>query len=405
MTSIIEKVSQFFSKKESHPAPWEELTEKQTTKLGYFFLFCMFIASLSTAQWSMGIIQSLPNAPTPVPYCISDMLQTFKVTINTNWDFYYQGRYYWSNSNNYSPYQCSTVSAENPKFDFSSEHTVLAPIAEKINSLQRQISEYQTKISSNSSEYSKTQRDYELSLMEKMANENHSTTLPNEARDTINSLQTTEQNYMAKIDTLENEISELIQKNASTIERLRAKYTQSQADYSLAYKWYKSKVTFLNFLFAGIVTYLLFLLYSNSKRRNSPFTIIFSTATFAYWLVLLQVLLVFLWDIIPKRLMQLILTLLETFAPLLYLVQFLLPFLIVGVFGVVVYFIQKRLYSPENRLKRLIASKECPSCGNSVDITKPYCPLCSCEMQIRCPHCNELTVKWMPHCSSCGKGL
>jgi hypothetical protein len=118
--------------------------------------------------------------------------------------------------------------------------------------------------------------------MEKMANENHSTTLPNEARDTINSLQTTEQNYTAKIAALENDISVLIQKNASTIERLQAKYTQSQADYSLAYKWYKSKVAFLNFLFAGIVTYLLFLLYSYSKRRNSPFTIIFSTATFAY---------------------------------------------------------------------------------------------------------------------------
>jgi predicted amidophosphoribosyltransferase len=90
---------------------------------------------------------------------------------------------------------------------------------------------------------------------------------------------------------------------------------------------------------------------------------------------------------------------------LVYLVQFLWPLFIVAIFWFLVYRIQKRLYSPSNILKRFLSDKGCPSCWNSVDFTKPFCPICSHEIQNHCPKCNELTIKWMPYCSSCGSKI
>jgi hypothetical protein len=91
----------------------------------------------------------------------------------------------------------------------------------------------------------------------------------------------------------------------------------------------------------------------------------------------------------------------DLFTPLLYVVQFLWPILIVAVFWFMVYKIQKRLYAPKNVLKRFIKDKKCPNCWNWVDFTKPFCPLCSHEIQNKCNNCGILNVKWMPYCSSC----
>jgi rRNA maturation protein Nop10 len=113
----------------------------------------------------------------------------------------------------------------------------------------------------------------------------------------------------------------------------------------------------------------------------------------------------FLWEIIPHRFLEWLLGIISLFTPLLFLVQFLWPVIIVAVFGFLVYRIQKRLYSPQNIIKRFVTDKKCPNCGNAVDMTKPFCPLCSHEIHIHCPHCHELTMKGMPYCSNCGTKL
>lgn len=55
------------------PIAWEELSEKQTTKLWYFLLFCMFFAIITSAQWTLSIIKDIPDKPTMIPYCVSDI--------------------------------------------------------------------------------------------------------------------------------------------------------------------------------------------------------------------------------------------------------------------------------------------------------------------------------------------
>ncbi len=186
---------------------------------------------------------------------------------------------------------------------------------------------------------------------------------------------------------------------------LKGKRDMADALYRSAYLKYRLIIAVLSFIFGLLVFGILYRFYVRQKLLNSPQTIIFSVATFAYGLVVIQIALLFLWDIIPHKFLELLLGWISIFTPLLFLVQFLWPVLIIAIFGFLVYRIQKRLYSPENILKRFVTDKKCPNCGNSVDMAKPFCPLCSHEIHIHCPHCHELTLKGMPYCSNCGGKL
>ncbi len=202
---------------------------------------------------------------------------------------------------------------------------------------------------------------------------------------------------------LKNKVTQIKSTRKGEVGVLRAKIAATTDEYRNAYLLYKFYIAILSFVFALLVFVVLYNLYIKQKIKNSPQTIIFSVATFAYGLILLEISALFIWDIIPHRLLAWIGNLFALFTPLVYIVQFLWPIFIVAIFGYSVYRIQKRLYSPQNILKRFISDRKCPSCGNGVDFTKPFCPLCSHEIQIPCPHCTALNLKGMPFCSDCGK--
>lgn len=225
--------------------------------------------------------------------------------------------------------------------------------------------------------------------------------IQNGIKNTRSEIATTE----TQIGELKNQIVAIKSQYGREIEAFREKITIAESDYRNAYLLYKFYIAILSFLFALIVFVVLYKMYVRQKIKNSPHTIIFSVATFAYGLVLLQISLLFIWDTIPHRLLEWIGNLFAIFTPLVYLVQFLWPIFIIAIFGYAVFRIQKRLYSPQNILKRFITDKKCPGCGNGVDFMKPFCPLCSYEIQIHCPSCHELTLKGMPYCSSCGHTL
>ena len=382
--------------------PGEELSEKQTTKLGNFLLFCMFFAILSSAQWTLSIIKNIPTRPTPVPSCVVDVFNTLslenKVSNYTYW--YYDNYGYW-----YSRYDnCSLVST-NPAFDFTEEYTSLTDAYTQVKALRKDI-EWLERTNSDARYNQNEYRDeYQTSLMEKMADENSWVYdrggIQSRIQDTKSQIQSSQQN----IEQSKNSIQSIISSNAWKISALEVKLDAANDAYRTAYLLYKFYIAILSFIFAITVFFTLYKIYVRFKLKNSPHTIIFSVATFAYGIVLLQISGMFIWDILPKKLLVIIQRLLEAFTPLVYLVQFLWPVIIIAIFGFLVYKIQKRLYSPQNVLKRFITDKKCPNCGNSVDFTKPFCPLCSHEIQIHCPHCHELTLKGMPHCSNCGGKL
>lgn len=378
------------SKESTKHSVWEELTEKQTTKWWYFLLVIMFFAIIRTWQRTISIIQDIPDKPNKPPYCLDKVINTFE------------------NKNNHNYFDvCSfyELTSLHPKFDFTSEYNKIEDDYKKIINLKQDIDNLESTIKTKEIQLQNYQENYNTSLNEDIANEKDKVYDKKDIQDNIQKLYEDIESIKQNITLKESQIVSLINKNKNSIDNLKEKLKSTKKEYEKLYLVYKIYVALLSFVFTILVFTVVYKIYSRLKKENSPYSIIFSVASFAYGLLFLQVLIRFLLDIIPKKFVEYIISFLSTFEPAIYLIQFLWPVLIVWVFGFMVYKIQKRLYSKENIIKNFIAEKRCPNCGNKVDIRKPYCPLCSNEIQIKCPHCKKLTVKWMPYCSNCWKKL
>ena len=387
----------FFKKSQKTSVAWEEITEKKTTTLGKFLLFCMFVAILVSAQWTLEIINKIPKEPDTIPNCIKNILYKFEADDKENEKYSYNYGEYWRND-------CD-LSSENPKFNFEKEYWVLSWAYENLNNITEEISNLESKKYRLEKEKWNSREDYNTSLTEKIAWENSWLYDKNKIQEEIKNSKAEVEQIDKKLKDLETEKNKIISENKAKISELKAVYEKAQSDYEHSYLMYKLYISLLSFIFSISVFLVLYKLYVNKKSKNSPYTIIFSVATFAYGLMLLEVTLLFISYITPWTIKQLIYEFFVNFKPIMYLVQFLWPILIVSIFWFLIYKIQKRIYSKENILKRFVSDKKCPNCWNSVDTTKPFCPLCSHEILVKCHNCQNLTTKWMPYCSNCWKKI
>lgn len=369
--------------------PWEELSEKQTTKLGYLLLYCMFFAILVSWYWTLSIIKHIPTKPTYVPTCISYMLESLQDP----------SIHHSILSNRYN--DCDLQSTH-PEFNFEEEYSQLQVPYEEIDAIQTKINNLQPRFYSLRSDLQEAEDNYEFSLNEQTAQENSGLYNTVENQNKIREIRRQISDVTKNVETLQAQRKEVQQKYSWEVSLLKEKVENVKWAYYRSYFWYKFYIAILSLIFSVTVFTILYKIYVKQKIKNSPHTIIFSVATFAYWLIVLQVALLFIWDLIPDSFIELLSYIFSAFTPIVFLVQFLWPVLIIAFFWFFIYRIQKRLYSPQNILKRFIVDKKCPNCGNGVDFTKSFCPLCSHEIQIKCHKCNHLTVKWMPFCSSCG---
>ena len=387
----------FFKKSQKTSVAWEEITEKKTTTLGKFLLFCMFVAILVSAQWTLEIINKIPKEPDTIPNCIKNILYKFEADDKENEKYSYNYGEYWRND-------CD-LSSENPKFNFEKEYWELSWAYENLNNITEEISNLESKKYRLEKEKWNSREDYNTSLTEKIAWENSWLYDKNKIQEEIKNSKAEVEQIDKKLKDLETEKNKIISENKAKISELKAVYEKVQSDYEHSYLMYKLYISLLSFIFSISVFLVLYKLYVNKKSKNSPYTIIFSVATFAYGLMLLEVTLLFISYITPWTIKQLIYEFFVNFKPIMYLVQFLWPILIVSIFWFLIYKIQKRIYSKENILKRFVSDKKCPNCWNSVDTTKPFCPLCSHEILVKCHNCHNLYTKWSPYCSNCWKKL
>jgi len=366
---------------------WEELSEKQTTKLWYFFSFLMFISIIWSWQRSLWVIHDMVDRPNQPPYCVEQVLNVLEKGSNYE----------------YSTYDCNLISLENPKFNLKSEFDNVLPVYRTVLNYRKSIRNLEDSIRSLDYEYSRHRNDYNTALLEDIASNKTKIYDTTKIQNTITRNKDQIIRLEWQIKELQKSIIEIVDKNREKIEKLKLLYKQAEKDYRKAYLWYKFKIAVLSFLFVVTIFAILYKIYVKQKRKNSPYTIIFSIATFAYGLLFLEVSLSFLWDLIPHEFLEWLGKLLNNFMPLLYIVQFLFPIIIIAIFWGLIYKIQKRLYSPENVLKRLIKDEKCPKCWNHVDISRNFCPLCQNQLREKCYNCNHLKIKGMPYCEYCWK--
>lgn len=139
------------------PIAGEELSEKQTTKLGYFLLYCMFGAILASAQWTLSIIQKIPERPTAIPNCVTNMIHAFDKESN-----YYNSYYGYS-------YNDCLLTAQNPEFDFTIAYNNLQIPFNQINDYTKKIQNLESQKQQSQYNQRNSQQDYNTSLAEKTA--------------------------------------------------------------------------------------------------------------------------------------------------------------------------------------------------------------------------------------------
>jgi hypothetical protein len=336
----------------------------------------------------------IPVHPTAPSYCQSAGVVYGGRSRNS--DFYYYDNY------NLIQYTPCTFNEIDKKFGIDLIYEKMKPTLEELDKISKQVSTVQSQISQSNYSIRSLEERYNLSLQEKIANEQ---VLYNR-QDIQNQISQARSTLQSNQSTLSSLQSRQTQMNAS-LESLRE---EMQAASNRAYDYYRRQVTI--FSFKIFLLQLLFALpffiistfkYFDFKRRNSPYTVIATAVMVSSGLLFLQTLMVFLYRIIPWEWLQIIWNFLQKIPALRYILYYGSAILIILVFGGLVYLIQKKIFSSDKVKIRRIKEKKCPTCSYGINEFQDFCPKCGTQLKEPCASCGNKRIKMLPFCPVCGK--
>lgn len=372
--------NQVFSNNSSED--YEEISEKRTSKLGYILLILMAIFIISIGQTVFSDLKKIPEKPTHPSYCIS----AFK---NTN---------YLKNITSLSNCRFSETDL---KFELDGQYNNLLSQLNQIIFSNKQISDYRSSINVKEREIKKLSRDYDLSLQEKIANEQAIMDKAN-----IKSSITFKKNEVSGLKqkklSLENQRDMLVTQSMPQINTLMKSYDQALEYHKDKIAFYKFKVFLLMLLFVLPFFALSIHFYFKHKKKNSPYTIIFTAILGASSVLFLQTVLKFLYEILPKEWLTRIFDFFMEVPFLRYIIYYGSVILVIGLFGGLVYFIQKKVFSPAKVAIRRLKDNKCPGCSFTLNPEHSFCPKCGQKIKEKCPSCNNLKIRYLSHCPYCG---
>lgn len=361
---------------------YEEITEKKTSKLGYILLILMAAFIVGIGQTIFSDLKDIPERPSSPSYCVS----TFKNS---------------SYLNNLSYSQNCRFTETDQKFGLDSQYNNIVPELKQIISLNKQISSNKSSIRSKEREIDKLNKDYDLSLQEKMADEQAIMDKPNiksgitQKRSEISSLQ--RQN-----SSLENQKNRIIEQINPQVAILMESYDEAFEYYRDKNAFYKFKVFLLMLLFVLPFFALSIYYYLKLKRKNSPYTIILTAIVGASSILFLQIVLMFLYEILPKEWLARIFKFFMEVPFLRYIIYYGSVILVIALFGGLVYFIQKKVFAPAKVAIRRLKDNKCPGCSFTLNPEHNYCPKCGQQIKDKCASCNNLKIRYLAHCPYCG---
>lgn len=360
---------------------YEEVTEKSTTRAGSLLLIIMAIFIVTIGQTIFSDLRKIPTIPMPPAYCTNDFIND------------YQNRQY-----------ASTCTFTDIDREFGIEEQVkrIFPALQQIVKLNSQINALNYQNSNLQRQIEQTQNQYDVSLQEKMAKEE---VLYNrtDIQQTITGLRNSVDTNNAAIAILQMERRGEVATVEPYIATLKAAYEQAQNSYSSKNAWYRFKVFGLMLLFVLPIFAFTTRWYLSQKKKNSPYSIISMAVMGSFAILFLQVVLVFLYDIIPHTLIERILKMFLSVPILRYILYYGTVFIVVAVFGSIVYLIQKRIFDPRKVAVRRLKDNKCPGCAFTINPFEDYCPKCGIMLKETCALCNNKRIAQLPFCPVCGK--
>jgi hypothetical protein len=110
------------------------------------------------------------------------------------------------------------------------------------------------------------------------------------------------------------------------------------------------------------------------------------------------------YEVIPKRLLAALIALLERLN-LVAMWHYLVMAAAVAAALLLVYLVQRKLFSRERLLEKRIAKGLCQECGKRLPPGARACPFCGFAQFERCPACGGLAHVHASHCADCGADL
>ncbi|MBP9697950.1 MAG: hypothetical protein KBD65_02060 [Candidatus Moranbacteria bacterium] len=375
--------------------PYEEISEKRTTKIGYVLLIIMAAFIIWIGQTVFDDLSNIPDAPRQVSSCASKLSALLKES---------------RPSYDYESYGYSGGALEKRECVWS-EYDEQSGVKQMITSVYPKLSEYYTNqrrlsviersVIDAEQKRSRSGSDYDLSLQERQAAVPGVIDQERAQTDVLSAQQ--------QLTTLADEKAALVMKQNGILSDLRATlpgyadaYDQDQHLYETAYNWYRFRIFLLMLLFVAPFFALSLRKYLVYKKTNSPYTIIAGAVLAAMSVLSLQVVGVFLYEIIPRRLLKLLLDFFAEVAALRYVLYYGSVLLVIGLFGGIVYYIQKKIFNRTAVALRHLKDRKCPVCAFSIDMSMKYCPKCAHQLRAECVACHESRLKDLPVCEHCG---
>ncbi len=402
----------FFQKKESDLdnkgfVAYEEINSKKTSKLGYFFLILMVFFGVWQGQNLLQAIENSIDRPIQNSSC-SAYLKKYLIPegISNNSSSSDYGNYNHKSYKNYyydnlSHYDTCDFSDREKIVDISGLYKKVYPdllIAENLKKDLNQINQQKNDITYNRSG---VVNEYSVSLLESIAKKNevlNSDSLRGSIKnsdDLINSLTIAEKSLKQKINTIENKIRAEFAAYQDIFQQIEDDYIQDKNIYDL-------KRFTLMLLFILPVFIFTWRKYFLSKNERSEYAIIWSGVLAISAIMLAQVLLVFIYEILPHKLLQKVFAFLKNFE-FLFVLAYWLGFILVPLFfGGLIYFIQKKFYNKKAVAARAFKSGKCPTCSMNVAHHMIFCPVCAAILKVKCNSCGNYSPEIGNFCEICG---
>jgi hypothetical protein len=358
----------------------ETVSERQTTKIGYVMLFLMVVFVVGIAQTIFFDLGQLVAAPDRPDTCVQRFADDNYVRTTVP--------------------VCSFGEIDS-QMGIDRLITDIKPTFEQVVARNVTIDNLEDDQRRLEREIVTQERAYELSLQETIADEQELFEA-NQIQLTISQLRNDKAAVDTSLASTKNNRAQLVVSYAAKRGELRTMYDFAEAEYDRQYGWYRFQVFLLMLVFVVPFFAVTTRYYLKLKRANSPHTIIAGAAMIAAALLFLQVVLLFLYEIIPSYWIEVIFSFFLSMPLLRYVLYYGSIVVIIGVFGGIVYFIQKRIYDPLRVARRALKHSQCPRCDFSITRHDTYCANCALVLRHECHVCSQSRSSHLPVCATCG---
>lgn len=359
---------------------YSEISEKKTTKLGYLILIVLFIFLVIIGNTILRDVSKIPIKPIAPTYCANNYLKATSTISYT------------------SSCQYTDIDYE---FGIDKEIENLHLDFDRLINVNQEYNANMNKISSNERKIESLLLKYDITLQETMADEESLFDKP-EIKQEITLM--VEENNQLSVDNQNfiNERNSFYATFSAKLVPLQDSYDQAIKSYNRRKAWFGFKVFFMKLLFVLPFFLASMHFYFKYKKKDSPYTIILTSIFFASSILMLEVVLIFLYDIIPKEWWEILIEFFTALAALRYVLYYLSVAVVIAVLGGIVYYIQKNVYNPQRVAMRRLKEKKCPGCSFDLALSSKFCPNCGFKLKSECPKCHKERYKDLPVCPFCG---